>query len=70
MQHLCEVFLRLRVAMLRLRAKKCSLLQPKVHLLGYVISSHGSWQNGEGETVPSAAGCDWCQSISGIGILL
>ena len=41
LQHLRDVFVRLRKSHLRLRPKKCHLFQPKVHFLGYVISSLG-----------------------------
>ena len=41
MQHLREVFLRLRNACLRLKPKKCALLRGEVPYLGYVVSKQG-----------------------------
>ncbi len=41
LQHLRDVFLRLREAHLRLKPKKCGLLRQKVPFLGHVISGDG-----------------------------
>ena len=41
LQHLREVFNKLREACLRLKPKKCGFLRPEVPFLGYVISAQG-----------------------------
>jgi len=41
LEHLREVFLRLRAARLRLKPRKCGLLRPEVPFLGHVISRQG-----------------------------
>ena len=40
-EHLHEVFLHLRAASLRLKPRKCGLLQPELPFLGHVISRQG-----------------------------
>ena len=41
LEHLCEVFARLRKAGLRLKAKKCLFLRKEVTYLGYVVTKNG-----------------------------
>ena len=41
LQHLRQVFSRLRSALLRLKPKKCELLKDKVNFLGHVVSATG-----------------------------
>lgn len=43
LQHLREVFMRLRDAGLRLKPRKCSFLRDEVQFLGHVISTEGVW---------------------------